>query len=268
MAFHPQPSEVELSAHQVSKLSTALFDVLYKVFGAYLGDELDDYLWYMEKLWPSWIAPISRSDIEWSDTQRLYSLTRQAFADELEEISALRPLRTKQDDHTNLSVAIPSVSRTPSKTASTSTDVFSSPSLFYTSPARTPSKSDAQLGTTKSALASLPILSQYILIAAFLASANPAKKDILMVATEEDELLASKRKRKKGGGTRKTPNRSQIIGKDGQIKRNALPQRMLGPKAFPIERLVAICDCILPVHLRKLTKGPIILQEVSVLHLW
>lgn len=91
-----------------------------------------------------------------------------------------------------------------------------------------------------------------------------------MLATAEDELALSKR-RKKGGALRKTPNRKSgnANGEDDSMpggpirkKDTLVPQRMLGPKPFPIERLIAITETILPVDMRNLAKGPDILQEV------
>ena len=93
-----------------------------------------------------------------------------------------------------------------------------------------------------------------------------------MLATAEDELALSKR-RKKGGAMRKTPNRQGASnanggGDDGmggpiRKKDTMVPQRMLGPKPFPIERLIAITETILPVEMRNLAKSPDMLQEVS-----
>lgn len=69
-------------------------------------------------------------------------------------------------------------------------------------------------------------------------------------------------KRKKGGGTRKTPVRKSGIKKDGTLRKEAVPQRLLGPKPFPVERLLAITETLLPVEQRSITSSPDILQEV------
>ena len=50
-----------------------------------------------------------------------------------------------------------------------------------------------------------------------------------------------------------------------RLGKEVLPQRLLGPKPFAVERLLAICECILPVELRHLAQGPQILQEVATL---
>lgn len=126
---------------------------------------------------------------------------------------------------------------------------------------------------------SLSLLSKYILISAFLASSNPSKKDLIMLSTQEDDLALSK-KRKKGGALRKSPTkRNTTNNNDDQLGNNnnsnnhgpirkkdtLVPQRMLGPKPFPLERLIAITETILPVELRFLAKSQDILQEVRIL---
>lgn len=78
-----------------------------------------------------------------------------------------------------------------------------------------------------------------------------------MLATAEDEFLASKHRKKKGGAMRKSPKK--------RLGKEVLPQRLLGPKPFAVERLLAICECILPVELRHLAHGPQIHQEVATL---
>ncbi|KAI0067066.1 hypothetical protein BV25DRAFT_1274302 [Artomyces pyxidatus] len=78
----------------------------------------------------------------------------------------------------------------------------------------------------------LPTMSKFVLVAAFLASTNPPKTDIRMFARGRDE----KRKRRKGGGTKKTALKS------GPAK---VPQRLLGPMSFPLDRLLAILAVLL-----------------------
>ncbi|THH14773.1 hypothetical protein EW146_g5606 [Bondarzewia mesenterica] len=78
----------------------------------------------------------------------------------------------------------------------------------------------------------LPRMSKFILVAAFLASTNPSKTDLRMFGRGVDE----KRRRRKGGGGRRT------AGKSSQAK---VPQRLLGPIAFPLDRLLAILAVLL-----------------------
>lgn len=73
----------------------------------------------------------------------------------------------------------------------------------------------------------LPYYTRFLLIAAYLASYNPPRFDIRYFAKTTNE----ERKKKKGGGTRK------FVDKAGGGK---MRQQLLGPKAFPVERMLAI----------------------------
>ncbi|KAK7691496.1 hypothetical protein QCA50_004895 [Cerrena zonata] len=79
---------------------------------------------------------------------------------------------------------------------------------------------------------SISRMAKFILVAAFLASTNPAKSDLRMFGRGPDER---KRKRRRGGTVRR-------IGKSGAVK---IPQRLLGPIAFPLDRLIAILGVLL-----------------------
>lgn len=73
----------------------------------------------------------------------------------------------------------------------------------------------------------LPHYTKFLLIASFLASYNPPRFDIRYFAKTTNE----ERKKKKGGGTRKGVDKSG----GGKMR-----QQLLGPKAFPVERMLAI----------------------------
>ncbi|KAI9305416.1 origin recognition complex subunit 5 C-terminus-domain-containing protein [Cunninghamella echinulata] len=73
----------------------------------------------------------------------------------------------------------------------------------------------------------LPYYTKFLLIACYLASYNPAKFDLRYFAKGREE-----RKKKKGGGTKKGKVDSNAGGK--------MRQQLLGPKAFPMERMLAI----------------------------
>ncbi|OBZ83491.1 Origin recognition complex subunit 5 [Choanephora cucurbitarum] len=77
----------------------------------------------------------------------------------------------------------------------------------------------------------LPFYAKFLLIAAYLASYNPPRFDVRYFAKSAEE-----RKKKKGGGTRK--GRVDKLG--GKMR-----QQLLGPKAFPVERMLAIFYSIL-----------------------
>ncbi|KAF8066619.1 origin recognition complex subunit 5 C-terminus-domain-containing protein [Lyophyllum atratum] len=74
----------------------------------------------------------------------------------------------------------------------------------------------------------LPRISRFILVAAFLASTNPAKSDVRMFGRGLDE---KKRKRRARKTTRSGPTK--------------VPQRLVGPLAFPLDRLLAILGALL-----------------------
>ncbi|KAF5370931.1 hypothetical protein D9615_009797 [Tricholomella constricta] len=74
----------------------------------------------------------------------------------------------------------------------------------------------------------LPRMSRFILVAAFLASTNPAKSDLRMFGRGLDEKRRKRRARK--------------ITKAGPAM---IPQRLLGPLAFPLDRLLAILGALL-----------------------
>jgi origin recognition complex subunit 5 len=73
----------------------------------------------------------------------------------------------------------------------------------------------------------LPYYTKFLLIATYLASYNPPKFDVRYFAKASEE-----RKKKKGGGTRKGARVDKLGGK--------MRQQLLGPKVFPVERMLAI----------------------------
>ncbi|CZT09170.1 related to origin recognition complex subunit 5 [Rhynchosporium agropyri] len=81
--------------------------------------------------------------------------------------------------------------------------------------------------------AQLPYFSRLLLVAAYLASLNPAKTDITFFM----KAAASKR-RKKGGGTALTSR------KPGVTKHRKIARKLLGPQAFVLERMLAIFHAI------------------------
>ncbi|KAF8841357.1 small oligopeptide transporter [Paxillus ammoniavirescens] len=77
----------------------------------------------------------------------------------------------------------------------------------------------------------LPRMSKFILIAAFLASTNPAKSDMRMLGRGAEER---KKKRRKSVSPKKT-----------QMSVVKISQRLLGPTTFPLDRLFAILGALL-----------------------
>ncbi|KAF9007118.1 origin recognition complex subunit 5 C-terminus-domain-containing protein [Cyathus striatus] len=93
-------------------------------------------------------------------------------------------------------------------------------------PVKGPAKKEEEEG-----LKVLPRMSKFILIAAYVASTNPAKSDLRMFGRGLDE---KKRKRKA---------RKATVGAAAGASK--LPQRLLGPMPFPLDRMIAILGAIL-----------------------
>lgn len=75
----------------------------------------------------------------------------------------------------------------------------------------------------------LPYYTRFLLIASYLASYNPPRFDVRYFAKSTNENV----RKKKGGGTRKSGAKVDKLG--GKMR-----QQLLGPKAFPVERMLAI----------------------------
>lgn len=82
----------------------------------------------------------------------------------------------------------------------------------------------------------LPLAAQFLLVAAYCASYNPAKSDVRLFGrgTGPDG------KRRRGGGVRRAGYGRTRVGK--------VPQRLLGPKAFPLDRLLAMFSSLYAEH--------------------
>ncbi|KAI0049321.1 hypothetical protein FA95DRAFT_1556974 [Auriscalpium vulgare] len=102
------------------------------------------------------------------------------------------------------------------------------------SPAKRFSEWTDTVGGSAPGYAALPMMSKYIVLAAFLASANPPKSDVRMFGRGRD----SKGRRRKGGGMAKV----RAGAKSGAAK---VPQRLLGPAPFPLDRMLAILGLLL-----------------------
>lgn len=96
----------------------------------------------------------------------------------------------------------------------------------------------AKTAVAKATAHELPYYARWLLIAAYLASYNPAKLDALyfMKSTE-------RKRRKKGGGTARSGG-----GRPSQTRK--VPRHLLAPAAFTLDRLLAILHAILPHDLQ------------------
>ncbi|KNZ56393.1 uncharacterized protein VP01_2413g2 [Puccinia sorghi] len=85
--------------------------------------------------------------------------------------------------------------------------------------------------TTDTLSLSLPVVARFLLVAAFIASFNPARTDLSLFLTSNDGI-----KKRQARGPRKI--------QPGQVIRAKIRQRLLGPKMFTIGRLLAIFNAI------------------------
>ncbi|KAL7421631.1 hypothetical protein Q5752_003400 [Cryptotrichosporon argae] len=82
----------------------------------------------------------------------------------------------------------------------------------------------------------LPTAARFLVVAAYCASYNPAKSDLRLFGRG----VGADRKRKRGGGTRRAGYGRTRVGK--------VPQRLLGPKPFPLDRLLALFAALYAEH--------------------
>ncbi|CDO73355.1 hypothetical protein BN946_scf185008.g118 [Trametes cinnabarina] len=94
---------------------------------------------------------------------------------------------------------------------------------------------NAQRGTS-AGLEALPRMAKFVLVAAFLASTNPARSDLRMFGRGPDER--TRRRRRKVA----TPRKPKPGTTGTAVK---IPQRLLGPTTFPLDRLIAILGVLL-----------------------
>ncbi|KAG2135112.1 OPT oligopeptide transporter protein-domain-containing protein [Suillus clintonianus] len=95
-------------------------------------------------------------------------------------------------------------------------------------------KAQSQTNTEASIIVDhLPRMSKFILLAAFLASTNPAKSDVRMFGRGADK---QKRRRRRSASPKKAGAQTTVA---------KVSQRLLGPVVFPLDRLVAILGALL-----------------------
>lgn len=97
----------------------------------------------------------------------------------------------------------------------------------------------------------LPAAARFLVVAGYCASYNPAKSDLRLFGRG---LVASGR-RKKGGGTRRAGY--------GRVRMGKVPQRLLGPKIFPLDRLLAIFASLYAEHAERPDHLALALEDES-----
>ncbi|KAF2207785.1 hypothetical protein CERZMDRAFT_102050 [Cercospora zeae-maydis SCOH1-5] len=98
-------------------------------------------------------------------------------------------------------------------------------------------RTDTSVMVSKNETHELPYYAKWLLVAAYLASFNPARLDaVYFMKTTE------KKRRKKGGGTARSGGRPS--------QKRQIPRHLLAASAFTIDRLLAILHAILPDDVR------------------
>ncbi|KAI0674235.1 origin recognition complex subunit 5 C-terminus-domain-containing protein [Trametes maxima] len=116
------------------------------------------------------------------------------------------------------------------------------PNLLALHPAQAPQALSAHTAAlvgqadARGGLEALPRMAKFVLVAAFLASTNPARSDLRMFGRGPDER--AKRRRRKVG----TPRKPKPGTTGTAVK---IPQRLLGPTTFPLDRFIAILGVLL-----------------------
>ena len=99
----------------------------------------------------------------------------------------------------------------------------------------TPSRTPSRAHTSQGLSADLALCAKYLVIAGYCASYNPAKSDQRLFGR-----IGVDGKRKRGGGTRRAGYGRTRIGK--------VPQRLLGPKVFTLDRMLALFASLYGEH--------------------
>ncbi|KKA29576.1 hypothetical protein TD95_001676 [Thielaviopsis punctulata] len=159
-----------------------------------------------ERLWPLFIAPVKAGTLQPKEFSRLLIASRVHFADE----ALINP--------SLIAVQPPAITApTPNRTAPTTP---------------VPNGSDALISTPqrKDLAALLPTMPRLILLAAYLASHNPARHDLTVFST-----FYHGKKKRRGGLASTLPQQSRQRSKHRKIAR-----KLLGSHSFIMERMMAI----------------------------
>ncbi|KAH7889029.1 putative origin recognition complex, subunit 5-like protein [Phlebopus sp. FC_14] len=205
MAYHPA----------LLPLYEQYVDVLYSTISLYTNDPLE--LQYIAAArWPGFVQPVidqqaeEGAELELPNTEgrlRLFKYFSPTFTAALE---ALYPRLTNAVD-------------------------WAADNAYDPSQDGTRNEGDALRAKARATIEvdHLPRVSRFILIAAFLASTNPAKSDMRMFGRGAEER---KKRRRKSSSPKKAGAQASVV---------KASQRLLGPATFPLDRLLAILGALL-----------------------
>ncbi|KAG6914474.1 hypothetical protein DXG01_017051 [Tephrocybe rancida] len=172
--------------------------------------------------WPGFVQPVlDEHQLSLSEAMQLDEAEEQQLQPPAEDVR----MRLSRLFNASLSAALEELYPRLSNASEWEARNKPEPNLLSKQPGHVVRSAGQQAKRSEDAMLALPRMSQFILVSAFLASTNPAKSDIRMFGRGLDE---KKRKRR----ARKTT-------KSGPTK------RLLGPVAFPLDRLLAILGALL-----------------------
>ncbi|EIN04783.1 hypothetical protein PUNSTDRAFT_128273 [Punctularia strigosozonata HHB-11173 SS5] len=220
-AYHP--ALAPLYAHFVS--------TLYSVCAPFTQHP-DELTYISAARWPGFVQPIldahAEQNIELSAPSEdvRMRLTRLFTPSLTAALEALYPRTTDALAWAILNAPDPDLLARPHEPGSLTKSRPGSPSK------RARDAPDDRVDVVSASLRALPRMSRFLLVASFLASTNPAKTDMRMFG----RVSEGKGRKRKGGGTRK-PRATAGTAK--------IPQRLLGPTPFPLDRMLAILGILL-----------------------
>ncbi|EPT02035.1 hypothetical protein FOMPIDRAFT_141897 [Fomitopsis schrenkii] len=250
-SYFPRDPELTLNPHVDRNAYLTVFEPLYAHYLATVYDtygpfthDPDELAYIAAARWPGFIQPVldeHQRNVE--DFEAWAQVQREAGIDEDEIAQHGPPALTTPPEDTRLRLTR---LFTPSLTAALETlyprltsaadwarTHAPPPDLLRLPPAQAPPALRAG-GADQGGVDALPRMAKFVLVAAFLASTNPPKSDMRMFGRGPDER---KRRRRKGGGARKTKAKPGAATK--------IPQRLLGPLSFALDRLLAILGVLL-----------------------
>ncbi|KAI9744246.1 MAG: hypothetical protein M1818_002398 [Claussenomyces sp. TS43310] len=191
----PEREHDEQSEHEHREFWTRFCSAVWDTLSKHSGRDVPSFRSTCLRLWPSFTAPIRDGTYSTKDFTRILVAKRSLLQDENLLVPTILPAST--DGATNLANGIGKEAR------------------------------------ASGLISQLPITSRLLLVAAYLASYTPSRKDILLFSK-----AGARARKKKGGGTALSRARPWSTGHP------KINRRLLGPQAFPLERMLAIYHAV------------------------
>ncbi|KAF7726968.1 Origin recognition complex subunit 5 [Apophysomyces ossiformis] len=200
--IRPEEDDEEEECFELDDAFYAGFtEIIYSIFNHNCKD-LNELRYFAALLFPLYMKPVKDGLVEKHETHKLVKLAQPYFAEATDKLYLREISSAEWTKQTQILEEMEDIEKKPG------------PFLKHT---RESSRVDFDL----------PYFTKFLLIASYLASYNPPRFDVRYFSK-----TAEQRKKKKGGGTRNSRVDAQGGGK--------MRQQLLGPKAFPVERMLAI----------------------------